>query len=199
MVSVDDLPPPPEALPPLPIFAAEPDTVWWRIHGARRGPVFFGPAAGQPPTYRFDAPRSEYRVLYLGQTLEAAFIETLLRNPRIPFVERAEIESRCVSVLHNRHPLRLVDLRGHGLSQIGADNRLTTAPYPTAGRWALALWRHGDRPDGLLYRSRHNPDHGCAAIFDRPHCQFNVSSTKALMDIPHQWTAILADHGKGIA
>ena len=64
-------------------------------------------APSGPPTCRFDAPGREYRVLYVGQTLSAAFVETLLRNPRIPFVERTEIELRSASVLTNDHALTL--------------------------------------------------------------------------------------------
>jgi len=107
----------------------------------------------------------------------AAFIETLLRNPRIPFVERTEIEIRSASALANDHVLKLVDFRGGGLSQIGADNRLTTGSYAVAGQWALALWQHADAPDGILYRSKHDPKHICTAIFDRAHCRFSVSSS----------------------
>ena len=138
-------------------------------------------------------------MLYLGQTLSAAFIETLLRNPRIPFIDRTEIELRSVSELHNLHALKLVDLRGAGLSRIGADSQLFSGPYDAAAQWALALWRHRDRPDGLLYRSRHDPNHICAAVFDRKDARFGIQSTQPLVQIPHRWAAILAVHGKGLA
>jgi RES domain len=200
MASADELAPPSEPLEgELPITTTAADSRWWRIHRTRQPPVFFGPAPGQPPTYRFDAPGGEYRILYLGQSLSAAFVETVLRNPRIPFIERSELEERSVAMLTNRHPLKLVDLRGGGLSQIGVDNRLTTGPYEVAGRWALALWRHPDSPDGILYRSKHDPNHICAAIFGRGHCEFAVTTTRPLMDIPHHWAPILGAHGKGIA
>ena len=200
MASADDLAPPSEPLEgalPITIVAAE--SKWWRIHRTARPSVFFGPAPGQPPTYRFDAPGGEYRVLYIGQSLSAAFIETLLRNPRIPFIERSELEERSVAVLNNHNELRLVDARGRGSSRIGVDTRLTTGAYDAAGRWALSLWRHADTPDGILYRSKHHPNHICAAIFDRDHCKFQVSITTPLMDIPHHWASIPGAHGKGIA
>jgi len=127
MALVDDLSGPPDPFSrALPIVEIERGTTWWRIHRTTSSPVFFGPAPGGPPTYRFDAPGGEYRILYLGQTLSAAFVETLLRNPRIPFVERTEIEIRSASALANDHALKLVDLRGGGLSQIGA-------PSPDSG------------------------------------------------------------------
>jgi RES domain len=200
MVSAEELPPPPPLLAgELPTTEVAHGTAWWRIHRTMNAPVFFGPSRGQPPTYRFDARGGEYRVLYLGQTLSAAFVETLLRNPRIPFIERVELESRSASVLSNDRFLKLVDLRGGGLSRIGADSRLTSGSYERAGQWALALWQHADRPDGLLYRSKHDPNHICAAVFDRPNCLFTVQSTRGLMEIPHQWAPILSVHGKGVA
>jgi len=200
MVSADDLAPPSEPLKgALPITSVAAESKWWRVHRTERPPVFFGPAPGQLPTYRFDAPGGEYRVLYIGQSLSAAFVETPLRNPRVPFVERSELEERSIAVLRNRNELKLVDLRGGGLSQIGVDNRLTTGSYEVAGRWALALWRHADRLDGILYRSKHDPNHICAAIFDRDRCKFEVSATTPLMEFPHHWAPILAAHGKGLA
>lgn len=200
MALADDLPGPPRDFSrALPIVEIERGTKWWRIHKTKSSPAFFGPTPGGPPTYRFDSPGGEYRILYLGQTLSAAFVETLLRNPRIPFVERTEIEIRSASALANDNALKLVDLRGGGLSQIGADNRLTTGSYAVAGQWALALWRHANQPDGILYRSKHDPNHICAAIFNHAHCRFSVSATQPLMDIPHQWAPILNAHRKGVA
>jgi RES domain-containing protein len=200
MASIEELPAPPASIPgALPVTEIAQSRPWWRIHRSEHPPVFFGPPEGQPPTYRFDAPGGEYRILYLGQTLSAAFVETLLRNPRIPFVERAELEKRSSSLLTHHNALKLVDLRGGGWSRIGVDSRLTSGSYTRAGQWALALWSHPDQPDGLLYRSRHDPNHICAALFDRPSCRFSVHSTHALMEIPHQWASILHAHGKGIA
>jgi hypothetical protein len=200
MASAEEPARPYESLPrKLPLTGIERGSGWWRLHASNNAPVFFGPARGTPPTHQFDAPHGEYRILYLGETLSAAFVETLLRNPQIPFIEQAELRMRSASVLINDHALRLVDLRGGGLSRIGADNRLTTGSYEIAGQWALALWRHAECPDGLLYRSKHDPHHICAAIFDRPHCRFTVSTTQRLSEMPHQWAAILRTHGKGIA
>jgi len=200
MALVEELPLPPASTPgALPVTEIAQGTQWWRIHRTEHPPVFFGPPKDQPLTYRFDAPGGEYRILYVGQTLSAAFVETLLRNPRITFVERVELENRSSSLLINDHALKLVDLRGGGLSRIGADSRLTSGSCLRAGQWALALWDHPDQPDGLLYRSRHDPSHICAALFDRLACRFNVLSTHALMEIPHRWAPILHAHGKGVA
>lgn len=55
------------------------------------------------------------------------------------------------------------------------------------------------RPDGLLYRSRHDPKHFCAALFDRRRPRFELLSTARLAEIPHQWAPILSAHGKRLA
>ena len=36
-----------------------------------------------------------------------------------------------------------------------------------AQRWSRALWEHPQQPDGIIYRSRHDPSKVCAALFDR--------------------------------
>ncbi len=35
-----------------------------------------------------------------------------------------------------------------------------------AQRWALALFGHPQRPDGLYYRSRHDPSRLCVAVYE---------------------------------
>ena len=64
-------------------------------------------------------------------------------------------------------PLRLVDLSGPGLAHVGADGRLLSGDYRVAQRWSLAFHCHRDRPDGHLYRSRHDLSRTCIAVFDR--------------------------------
>ena len=64
--------------------------------------------------------------------------------------------------------LRLVDLSGKGLALVGADARLCMGDdYKISQDWSLALWRHPQRLDGILYRTRHDPDKKAAALFDR--------------------------------
>ncbi len=44
---------------------------WYRVHRCALGPLFFGNTV----TYRFDAPDSEYGVLYCARAQAGAFIE----------------------------------------------------------------------------------------------------------------------------
>jgi len=186
---------PPVSLPLKPFSAG---AAWTRIHKNTLDPAFFGPPAGSPPVNRFDAPAGEYHVLYVGLSFSAAFVETMIRLPQLPYLERSALEERSASVLKNSLDLQLIDLRGGGLSRIGADNRLTTGSYFIAGQWALKLWEHPSNADGILYRSRQDPKLVCAALFDRPHARFAVESTEPLPALTSHWVPILRAHGKGI-
>jgi len=84
-----------------------------------------------------------------------------------------------------------VDLTGPGLNRIGADNRLSTGDYQTSQRWALAFHAHPEQPDGLLYRSRHDPERFCVAIFDRAAGVLTTTDLGSLADPAN--AALLAD------
>lgn len=103
----------------------------------------------------------------------------------------ADFVDRELSRINQSRPLRLVDLTGPGLSQIGADSRLAAGSYDLSQRWALAFYEHPDQPDGILYRSRHDPSRLCAAIFDRATDALTATSLGSLADAHN--VALLAD------
>ncbi|RVL57842.1 RES domain-containing protein [Sinorhizobium meliloti] len=65
----------------LRIAALDAGDVVVRVHQKIHGAIFFGPAPGATPQGRFDAPAGQYRLLYVAQRLEGAFVETVLRRP----------------------------------------------------------------------------------------------------------------------
>jgi len=139
-------------------------TAWFRIHDLSYDPIFFG----RTGNHRFDAPHPrKYGVLYLGADVDCAFIETLGHETGKNVIAEAELMSRGLARVRVRGGLRLVDLTAQGLAQIGADNHLGTGPIAVSQRWSRALYRHPEQPDGICFRSRHNPELLCAAIFDR--------------------------------
>lgn len=152
----------------LPLTTLPAGTTLHRVHRAAHAPLFFGPGPGEPPRSRFDAPAGEFRTLYLACGLAGAFVETLLRNPALRLVAREEVTKRRWSLVRCAAPLRLVRLLGEGLSALGTTAAVSTGPYAVSRAWALALWRHRERPDGILYLSRHDTDQHCVALFDRP-------------------------------
>jgi hypothetical protein len=162
---------------------------WFRLHRADRACLFFGCTG----LNRFDAPDGEYGVLYLGDTPHCCFVETYGRSDRAThrIVTRQELTERRLSSVAFTRPLRLVDFSGHGLARIGADNRLGTGDYLVAQRWSRELRSHPDQPDGLLYRSRHDPSRLCLALFDRVAGIATATSLGSLLEATHR--ALLAD------
>lgn len=154
----------------------------FRIHQSRYAALFFGKTG----RYRFDAPNGRYGVLYAGSDEHCAFVETFGHSLDRRLVTMDELKSRDLSLLTANRALRLVDLTGSGLARIGADNRVCTGDYRLAQRWAFALWRHPDQPDGLVYRSRLDPARQCVAAFDRAQHVFTASSLGTLAEPRHR-------------
>jgi len=169
---------PPEAhpLPPDDLAARQLPLVpragpWVRLHQGRYDPVFFGRTGRN----RFDAPwlpsgagEPSFGVLYLAEDAFGAFIECFGRPTGTRVVAAEQLRQYHLAEFRLERPLHLVDLTGEGLARIGADEALCTGPYEVSQAWALALWQHPSRPEGILYRARHDPARLCVAAFDRP-------------------------------
>jgi len=151
-----------------------------RAHRQADDPVFFGPGAGISATWRFDSLTGAFGVLYVGAGLAGALVETLPRNPRRRMVAYGDLVSRASSELRCPRDLRLVDLHGAGLRRLGLDNAISTGPCVPCGAWSEALWVHPDAPDGIAWRSRHDPREICFALFERPGLKFAVAPSVAL-------------------
>jgi hypothetical protein len=171
-----------------------------RVHRLEHDPVFFSPGAGNAPLGRFDSPSGAFGILYLAQSLEGAFAETVLRNLQRRLVDLSEITIRAMSVLGLPRPVQLVEMRGPGLQVLGTDNAITTGPYGPAGAWADALHDHQDKPDGIAYASRHDPDQLCVALFSRSAIELEVmSGPTPLADLRDDVARLLRRYGKGLA
>jgi hypothetical protein len=129
--------------------------------------------------------------MYVAIDAHGAFIETFGRRPGYGLLNFRDFVTRELSAIATSRPLSLVDLTGPGLSIVGADSRLASGDYDVARRWALAFFEHPDQPDGLLYRSRHDPSRFCAAIFDRAANALTATPLGSLADPRH--AALLAD------
>jgi len=171
---------------------------WFRCHLSGLAPVFFGSGEGMPARHRFDAPGGEFQIIYLGLSYDAAIVETFFRNPRRRTIDQDDVDARSMARLISGGDLRLVQAHGAGLARIGATAALSTCSYRASRAWVLELWAHAERPDGLVYRSRHNPGLLCAAVFDRPLVAFSGTSAP-LLDDPAALAAVLMAHGKSIA
>jgi hypothetical protein len=186
----------------LPILDLPAGTRVSRIHQLGHSAIFFGPrvdpATGErtPPTYRFDSASGGFGVLYAAARFEGAFVETILRNPQLTFVAQNYIRLRCVTELTLSRDLRLVDMRGRGLSRIGTTNAISTGPYAPCWTWSDYLYSHRDKPDGIAYPSRHSPLQICYAIFERSDLSVTRGEPMPLGDMLPEIRRILRHYHK---
>jgi hypothetical protein len=154
----------------------------FRVFPLKDDPVYFGKRARG----RWDDPQRRYGVLYAAKTPIGAFAERLLVRPgmlavgfwipgRSAPVSAGDLHSFGLAELRLASLLRCVDLRGPGLAVIEADARLTTGPHRISQRWSGPLFEHPEQPDGILWRSRADPDQLAVALHE--HVRGAVSGT----------------------
>ena len=135
---------------------------WFRLYRHPYAPLHFGTTRRA----RFDAARGEFGVLYVARQIAGAFVETLARGG-VRTISQERLQRYRIAEIAASRVVSLVDLTGRGLVRMGVDGRLTAGAYQIAQRWSSAFFAHRDRPDGILYGSRHDPGPQLAALFDR--------------------------------
>jgi hypothetical protein len=154
-------------------------TLAFRCHSLQFSPEYFNPGGSECPP-RWAAPGGEFGVCYLALKSHGALIETLQAMPQTQgrVISRSWMLGRGMSTCRLGHdaPLRLVDLTGRGLSLLDIDLAAIVGDHRATLQLSLDLWRHPDQPDGVLYRSRLDPDVKCVALYDR-------ARSKILFDI----------------
>jgi hypothetical protein len=152
-----------------------------RIHWPGKA-LFFGPATERRPRGRFDCADGSFGTCYLGEHTRGAFVETFLREGRVKLVGEAELRAREWSSLEVVAPLRLVTCHGPALTDLRTTSAISSGAYSRSRAWAAALHCHPDSPDGLRYRSRHDDDELCVALFTRAAAKLRVTATHSLLD-----------------
>jgi hypothetical protein len=171
----------------------------WRIHARARGPVWFGPAAGAPPQNRFDAPGGEFRVCYFGQSLEAAFVETMVRGRARLMVALTELRARSATAVPLARELRLAQLHSEGLVRLSLSAAAPHADtYADCQRLALSLWSHSDQVDGIEYRSRWDDSLLCVALFERAADALAPAGPSLRLDATSILRPVLRRYGIGV-
>jgi len=139
---------------------------WFRIHQTDKGCVFFGRSGKN----RWDSPDKSYGVMYAGETWQAAFMESVLHDPRTKIVLESVLEKRSIALLKTTVPLRLVDLSdGTVLRALQLTESDTQAfPYETPQRISNAIHTAGWNVQGIRYARRLDPKLACLALYDCP-------------------------------
>lgn len=169
-----------------------------RVHWQDRGPLWFGPAPGDPPSSRWDAPAGEFRTLYCALELKGSFVESVLHRPAGRIIKLESILRRAWTTFHFGRDLRLAQLHGAGLLANGVDLPLVAeGSYRRTRELALAIWQADPSVDGISYRSGHNDSEICVALFDRvPLSAIRIDRTISLRELaPGEITALLLEHG----
>ena len=203
---------PPAEPPDYVTFDFSRGDLWYRIHRIEHKPFWFGPGKGKvrdlAAMWRFDDPgpgathpearspsrkampdKRHFGVCYLGTTAEASFVETFLRRSGVPGrkdVGMKELESRQITTIVLTRDIRVVDLRGEGLSRAHLDSMIfATRDYTLPQVVARTLWRHPAKYDGIACRTRHDPGKTAIALFDRARDSLHVKTTEMLAaDLP---------------
>jgi RES domain len=164
----EDLPLPPSDLDSrlLTIQPFAEESILFRIHKTDRHPIFFGRSL----PHRFDAPIS-YGVLYAGIDEHVALRETIFRGELENMIlDRNQLSGRTaqqsISRLVANRVLKLVKAYDDGLSEIGATDSISREDERSyTQKWSLALWKHPDLVDGIMYRSRLDRSRFCVALY----------------------------------
>lgn len=136
----------------------------FRIHWRGKDPIWFGPAPGALPGNRFDAPAGEYGTLYVAEALKGAYAETILRKAE-RIIAWPIVEKRSWSVLELQRDVDVALLHGDGLGHHGVTSDICTGDdYGSPQALSLAFYSRGI--EGIVYRSRHNNDQICYALFN---------------------------------
>ncbi len=145
-----------------------PGTQIIKIHQSIYGPLWFSPAPGATPAYRFDAPNSEYRIMYTAKTLDGAFVETVLRKSAGRILKKRFVEERSWSTITVQHPLELAKLYDDGLLWHGTDADIgSSGSYDEPRKMAVSLHGAFTTLDGIAWRARHDNGEMCYALFNR--------------------------------
>lgn len=183
----------------LPLSRVRAGRRWMRIHARAGNALSCGPGAGHLPIHRFDDPNGRFRVCYLGATIEVCFAETFLRNPPVRILSLEDLAGRSIATVEVRRELRLIPVHGASLARLGITAEVASgSDYAASQQWSRALWEHPDKPDGILYRSRHDDSALCAAVYDRAREGLAIVRDHSIAEDPQQLAPLLRRFGLGL-
>jgi hypothetical protein len=181
--------PHPLASASLTLAQAPAGSIWHHIFLDRfPDPLGFGFAPS-----RFSDPRRHplrrFGVLYVGQTFEVAFLETIVRdrrngNPGVLALSADDLDVFVHVPVTVTKTLNLVDLRGGNAVALGVPtNAVRASSHRLGQRASLATYLRADRPDGIRYPSRLNGDDNIA-VYDRAVSKLATGQRRRLATCP---------------
>jgi hypothetical protein len=171
----------------------------------RNAPMYYG----RDGTNRYDAPKRDYGVLYLGRDLPTALMESVFHKHRwLTDAKRSialkEIQSRLVRAVGVLDDLCLADLTAEGVMAgfFGLNlEQLASRDYTHTQQVSAQVhaMREDDVPlfDGVLYPSRNNYPAASIALFERAQKKVKVFADIDLVDHV-EWPQFVADYRIGV-
>ena len=171
----------------------------------RNAPMYYG----RDGTNRYDAPKRDYGVLYLGRDLPTALMESVFHKHRwLTDAKRSialkEIQSRLVRAVGVLDDLCLADLTAEGVMAgfFGLNlEQLASRDYTHTQQVSAQVhaMREDDVPlfDGVLYPSRNNYPAASIALFERAQKKVKVFADNDLVD-HEEWPQFVADYRIGV-
>lgn len=151
---------------------------WLRIHKKKyTDPIHFGLAKNKTIPDRFDDPKSEFGVLYMGYDEYACFIEVFSDFIEERILPKSELKIRNIVNIKSNLSLRLVKLYGSSLAKIGADSSVTSGKdRELSMAWSRAIFEHPQNPDGIIYKLCHDNIKRGVALFEKERTKINLKS-----------------------
>jgi hypothetical protein len=172
-----------------------------RVHRITLDAVWFGRGC----TNRFDDPQRVFGVLYAGEQLKVAYLETLrLRaapgRAAPPGPTESWLLERAWSTLEPMRPLHLVDLvlQQAALKIPGEVMSCAEEGYRHSQAWSRCFFEHPDAVDGILYRARHDLSLASAVLFEREDVVLTCTGTVRFADDPDAAVDLLESCGHSI-
>jgi RES domain-containing protein len=167
-----------------------------RFHAARFGPTFFDKSRDG----RFNAPDASYGTLYVACHRRGAFAESLLRDVGTTSLSENMVMTKAYVSFQLLRQLRAVRVTGNGLHAIGATAAVNSVgSYDIPQAWSKALHDHPSQPDAILYRSRHDDDQLCLAVFERASGAVAVTGSERHLLRTGWFLELLEDYGVGLS
>lgn len=140
--------------------------------------------------------KHRFGTCYFGLSLAVAFAETVLHD-ELPvngkFTMTWEKLEALYVVRFSGAVLTLADLTGVALKRSGADSSISTAcPYDLPQRWSVAIHKHPQKVDGILYMSRQLNSEKAVVVFDRARRKVRRPQSVPLPMFPEAWRTAFA-------
>ena len=143
------------------------------------------PAGAGFGSSRYSSPTDVFRVLYAAVNFPTAFAEAVVRDrfegKMRRYLYRPHLEQVCLTAVSSSRELVLLDLRGAGAYELGADTDASRARDQTVGQaFSQAVHDELTDVDAILFDSRLTTG-ACVAIYDRAFSALSATVPIALM------------------